>query len=145
MQKNIKHGKIGLLFWFLTCVIGSFVDVSVERYYWNQVEGHFISFPDLIFLSGILTVIALISTTPTILAIYFLSRKSNNLGLLISSILLVTFIIGFIVVLNLSKSISDTLQILSPYFLLSFLLQYFFLKIERSITPNNQKRQNDYI
>jgi len=132
-QENIKQGKTGLVFWFLTCLLGSFVVVSIDRYFWNQDEGHFMSIPDLIFLSLLMTVIVLICSVPTIITIYLLSRKSNKLGLQIKSSLLVTFVTSFIVVLYLSKSTSDTLQITSPFFLLAIMFQYFYLKIERSI------------
>ena len=44
------------------------------------------SIPDLILLGGIVTTIALISSTPTILSIYFLSGKSKNLSISVNGI-----------------------------------------------------------
>ena len=131
-HKTINHKITGLLFWFLTCLLGSFIVVSIERYKWNQIEGHFMTISGLILIGTLLTLIALISSAPTIVAINYLSRKTKNLGLLITTSFLLTFAVGFFVVLYLSKSVSDTLQILSPFFLLSFAFQCIFLKIVRS-------------
>jgi hypothetical protein len=133
-MKTIQKGRIGFVLWLLTCTLGSFIVVSIERYHWNKTEGHFMSIPDLILLGGIVTAIALISSTPTILSIYFLFGKSKNLGLLINLSLIITLLVGFFVVTYLSKSIFDAIQILGPYFLLAFISKYFFLKIERTAT-----------
>lgn len=138
IQNTIKKGKTGLVFWFLTCLLGSFVVATIERYSWNQVEGNFMSITDLIFLSGILTAIALISSMPTILVIHLLSKKMKSLGLLINLSLLLTFGIGFFVVIYLSKSIYDTLQILVPFILFAFTFQFIFLRMEHSTTPNKK-------
>lgn len=98
------------------------------------------SIPDLILLCGIVTTIALISSTPTILSIYFLSGKLKHLSFLLNLSLLVTFAVGFFVVTYLSKSVFDAIQILGPYFLLAFISKYVFLKIERTATSIKKKR-----
>ena len=54
-MKTIQKGRIGFVLWLLTCTLGSFIVVSIERYHWNKTEGHFMSIPDLILLSGIVT------------------------------------------------------------------------------------------
>lgn len=135
-MKTIQKGRIGFVLWLLTCTLGSFIGVSIERFQWNKPEGHFLSVPDLILLSGIVTAIALISSAPLILSIYFLSGKSKNLGFLLNLSLLVTFAVAFFFVTYLSKSMVDALQILCPYFLLALISKYIFLKIERPATSN---------
>ena len=85
-MKTIQKGRIGFVLWLLTCTLGSFIGVSIERCQWNKTEGHFMSIPDLILLGGIVTTIALISSTPTILSIYFLSGKSKNLSISVNGI-----------------------------------------------------------
>lgn len=133
-MKTIQKGRTGFLLWLLTCTLGSYTGVSIERCQWNKTEGHFMSIPDLILLGGIVTAIALIISTPVILSIYFLSGKSKNLGFLLNLSLLVTFAVAFLVCTYLSKSMFDAIQILGPYFLLAFISKYIFLKIERPAT-----------
>lgn len=130
----IKRGKYGLLFWFLSCFIGSITVVEIERYELNDIKGFNMPISEGIVLWFFITLLTLIVSSPLILLIYFLSKKTRQLAKIITLTLLIAFIITYFITVELSRSYFEAFYITSPYFLLAFIFEFIYLKIERSLT-----------
>lgn len=128
--KLIKKGKLGLLFWLVTCLLGSIIIVEIERQLFNKTLGFYISFSDNILLWFVLTGIVLLCSSPVILTIYLLSKRLKNLGRMITITLILTFILALSIVYFLSKSYFEAFYLTSPYFLFAFILELFYIKME---------------
>jgi hypothetical protein len=133
-KKLINKGKIGLLFWLLTCFIGSIIVITIERQLFNEREGFYMSIYDGILLSIIMTIITLLGSSPVILAIYWFSTRLKSLVQLVTTALLLAFLIAYIITLNLSNSYFEALYITGSYFVFAFIFEFAYLKIEHSIT-----------
>ena len=126
------RGNIGLAFWVLSCLLGSIIAVEVWRYQFNLVPGFYMSISDGILIWGVVTVVSIIFSTPNILTIHFLSKRTNRLGRLISICLLSFYVIVYLIFQELCQSWLEAFYFASPYFFIAFILEYIYLKLERS-------------
>ena len=133
-DKLIKKGKIGILFWVISCLFGSIVIVEIERHLLNKIEGFYMSLFDGIVLWCTMTFITLVCSTPIILLIYLLSKRLKQLGIIITTTLIIAFVIAYIITLTISLSHFESFYLTSPYFIFAFILEFFYLKKEASIT-----------
>jgi len=133
-DKLIKKGKTGILFWFISCLFGSIVIVEIERHLLNKIEGFYMSLFDGIVLWCTMTFVTLVCSAPIILIIYLLSKRQKQLGIIITTTLIITFVIAYIITLSISQSHFETFYLTSPYFIFAFILEFFYLKKEASIT-----------
>ena len=119
--------KISVLFWFITCLLGSFVASEINRFSFNQQVGFHISFIDGILIAGILTLVSLVASSPLFFVfIYFINAKNGRKPLiLLTSLFLV---VCCLTVFYWSRSILDTFLLLFPYLLLTILFAIILVK-----------------
>jgi hypothetical protein len=133
-KRKIKKGKIGLLFWLISCFSGSVIVVEIERYFFNKNLGFYMSLSEGILLWFIIMILVLLVSSPLILIIYLLVKNNMNLNKVLTIGLSIGFILSYLITLYLSRSYFDAFYIVMPYFFFAFILGFAYLKIERSIT-----------
>ena len=132
---KLKKGKLGILFWICTCLLGSMIAWG-ELWYSSPPENDFISSgSDWVGLSLAFTLASILASSPAILTIYFLAKIFNHLGKLIASVLILTYIITISILGN--YSLSGALIFTAPYFVIAFILGYIYsrLELKTRITP----------
>jgi hypothetical protein len=132
-EKLIKNGKIGILYWFISCLLGSFVLVAIERNSINNVKGFHLSLLDGVVLTLLMTAVTFIISSPVIFAIFYFSKRTKQLSKSITRSLVFTFILAYFGTYYLTQNLIESLYFIFPYFLCAFVFKYFYLKFEKSI------------
>lgn len=126
MKKKIK---ISILFWFLTCLIGSIIVIEMERYLLN-IKGVFnISYSEGVFFSSILTTLTLIVSFPFMFLSYFYIKKGFNQKKVIYTIGFLFYIAVLFTTFYLSNSIFEALYFTIPYIILSLIFGFIYQKL----------------
>ena len=111
---KIKNGKIGLLFWLLSSFLGSIFVVEIQRYYFNQIPGMFISLSDGIILWFIISILVLIITLPIVYTIYLLSKKDYKIANVLYTTLSIGLIVSFFITKLFTNSYFESFYITVP-------------------------------
>ena len=126
---KIKNGKIGLLFWLLSSFLGSIFVVEIQRYYFNQIPGMFISLSDGIILWFIISILVLIITLPIVYTIYLLSKKDYKIANVLYTTLSIGLIVSFFITKLFTNSYFESFYITVPYFVFAFIFGTKFIRL----------------
>lgn len=132
-MNNIKKGKIGLLFWLISCFSGSVIVVEIERYFFNKNLGFYMSLSEGILLWFIIMILVLLGSSPLILIIYLLVKNNMNLNKVLTIGWSISFILSYFITRYFTGSYYEAFYIVVPYFFFAFILGFIYIKKERSI------------
>lgn len=132
LKAGFQFSKLILLFWMLTCFLGSFSTVFIERFWVNQVIGFHMSISDALFISVLLTIITMLISFPVVCVVNMFLKRKENKSKWVLSLLLALFVFLFVLVYVFSGSVVDTLCLVGPFLVFTIVFGWMYVKMYRS-------------
>lgn len=127
---QLKEGKLGFVFWFLTCFLGSILLVEIESYFFNNRAGFHISFADRFMLWFVMTLLSLIVSSPSIILIYVFLRNGFQMNRVLLFGLAFSCVSTYFLTHFLTTKHFEAFYVTGSYHLVGSIFTIFYLRIE---------------